>query len=178
MFGAGKGIGNVLSAPIASLLLHPWAGTGKTSFPYGTQGYVCVFLGAWILLTYFPGPFDFVYGLDVAEQHCWDLVSYSVDSLSPSLCGTICCLTQVADATPHSTYTGKPTTSKGIHVLLYITYYIVFYILRKKVFPIIRDPLSDEGAAHFRLLEHCSIIWVEFARCWRDDIDNKGLERW
>ncbi|KAF8916010.1 major facilitator superfamily domain-containing protein [Mucidula mucida] len=39
IFVAGRGIGNVLSAPIASGLLRPWAATGKTSFPYGVEGY-------------------------------------------------------------------------------------------------------------------------------------------
>ncbi|KIY65693.1 MFS general substrate transporter [Cylindrobasidium torrendii FP15055 ss-10] len=39
IFIAGRGIGNVLSAPIASGLLQPWSGTGKALFAYGVEGY-------------------------------------------------------------------------------------------------------------------------------------------
>lgn len=36
----GRGLGNVLSAPISTSLNRPWALTGKTLFTYGLEGYV------------------------------------------------------------------------------------------------------------------------------------------
>ncbi|KAK7467602.1 hypothetical protein VKT23_004655 [Stygiomarasmius scandens] len=39
LFLFGKGIAGVLSAPVASGLLHPWYFTNKTTFAYGVQGY-------------------------------------------------------------------------------------------------------------------------------------------
>ncbi|THU81514.1 MFS general substrate transporter [Dendrothele bispora CBS 962.96] len=47
----GKGIAGVLSAPVASGLLHPWYFTNKTAFAYGVQGYgpLIVFTGVSLL---------------------------------------------------------------------------------------------------------------------------------
>ncbi len=42
LFVSGRGVGNVLAAPISEALLHPWAGTGKSKFAYGLGGYVSV----------------------------------------------------------------------------------------------------------------------------------------
>ncbi|KAF9022193.1 MFS general substrate transporter [Hymenopellis radicata] len=39
LFVSGRGVGNVLAAPISEALLHPWAGTGKSEFAYGLGGY-------------------------------------------------------------------------------------------------------------------------------------------
>lgn len=36
----GRGVGNVLAAPISAGLRHPWALTGHSSFAYGLKGYV------------------------------------------------------------------------------------------------------------------------------------------
>ena len=40
IFIAGRGVGNALAAPISSGLLHPWALTGKSEYPYALKGYV------------------------------------------------------------------------------------------------------------------------------------------
>ncbi|KAK0245399.1 MFS general substrate transporter [Armillaria nabsnona] len=39
IFIAGRGVGNALAAPISSGLLHPWALTGKSEYPYALKGY-------------------------------------------------------------------------------------------------------------------------------------------
>ncbi|KIK61870.1 hypothetical protein GYMLUDRAFT_558032 [Collybiopsis luxurians FD-317 M1] len=53
IFVAGRGIGNVLSAPIASGLLHPWYLTNKSHTTYGFEGYgpLIVFTGLTLLVS-------------------------------------------------------------------------------------------------------------------------------
>ncbi|THU95509.1 MFS general substrate transporter [Dendrothele bispora CBS 962.96] len=51
IFMAVRGIGNILSAPISSALIRPWALTGKTELGYGVGGYgpLIIFTGATVL---------------------------------------------------------------------------------------------------------------------------------
>ncbi|KAJ3788249.1 MFS general substrate transporter [Lentinula aff. detonsa] len=53
IFIAGRGIGNVLSAPIASGLLHPWYLTNKSTAAYGLEGYgpLIMFTGFTLLVS-------------------------------------------------------------------------------------------------------------------------------
>ncbi|KAK7467603.1 hypothetical protein VKT23_004656 [Stygiomarasmius scandens] len=61
-FVAGKGLGSVLSAPIASGLLHPWYFTNKTSAAYGVEGYgpLILFTGTALLLSCLGSAFRLV----------------------------------------------------------------------------------------------------------------------
>ncbi|KAJ3913037.1 MFS general substrate transporter [Lentinula edodes] len=53
IFIAGRGIGNVLAAPIASGLLHPWYLTEKSHAAYGFEGYgpLIIFTGVTLLVS-------------------------------------------------------------------------------------------------------------------------------
>ncbi|KAG7446619.1 MFS general substrate transporter [Guyanagaster necrorhizus] len=53
IFMAGRGVGNALSTPISSGLLHPWAFTGKSIFPYSLEGYgpLILFTGITLLVS-------------------------------------------------------------------------------------------------------------------------------
>ncbi|KAK0208037.1 hypothetical protein DFS33DRAFT_1254957 [Desarmillaria ectypa] len=50
IFIAGRGVGNAMSAPISSGLLHPWALTGKSEYPYALKGYGPLILFTGIML--------------------------------------------------------------------------------------------------------------------------------
>ncbi|KAL0566651.1 hypothetical protein V5O48_015361 [Marasmius crinis-equi] len=53
IFVAGKGLGSILSAPIATALLHPWQLTDKSGSAYGLKGYgpLILFTGLSLLAT-------------------------------------------------------------------------------------------------------------------------------
>ncbi|KAE9408727.1 MFS general substrate transporter [Gymnopus androsaceus JB14] len=53
IFLAGRGLGNVLSAPISTSLNRPWALTGKTLFTYGLEGYgpLILFTGSTLFIS-------------------------------------------------------------------------------------------------------------------------------
>ncbi|SJK97120.1 related to monocarboxylate transporter [Armillaria ostoyae] len=53
IFMTGRGVGNALSTPISSGLLHPWAFTGKSIFPYSLEGYgpLILFTGITLLVS-------------------------------------------------------------------------------------------------------------------------------
>ncbi|KAF8893516.1 major facilitator superfamily domain-containing protein [Infundibulicybe gibba] len=55
VFLGGRGIGNVLAAPISSGLLHPWFLTGRSSTAYGVKGYgpLITFTGVILLISTF-----------------------------------------------------------------------------------------------------------------------------
>ncbi|KAJ7162104.1 MFS general substrate transporter, partial [Mycena filopes] len=52
-FIGGRGLGNVASGPVSTVLLHPWVFTGRTSFAYGVKGYgpLILFLGLMLLMS-------------------------------------------------------------------------------------------------------------------------------